>query len=64
MPVFRMQNTVEPIENTMPPWKLMDPWKPEVGPGAREETASPVWLAIQVRHVWDTANMYAYKRNI
>ena len=31
--------------NRAPPWTFTDPCKPEVRPGAREESASPAWLA-------------------
>ena len=31
--------------NSAPRWTFMDPCKPEVRPGAREESASPAWLA-------------------
>ena len=31
--------------NRAPRWTFTDPCKPEVRPGAREESASPVWLA-------------------
>ena len=31
--------------NRAPRWTFTDPYKPEVRPGAREESASPAWLA-------------------
>ena len=31
--------------NRVPRWTFTDPCKPEVRPGAREESASPAWLA-------------------
>ena len=31
--------------NKAPRWTFTDPCKPEVRPGAREESASPAWLA-------------------
>ena len=31
--------------NRAPWWTFTDPCKPEVRPGAREESASPAWLA-------------------
>ena len=34
------------INNRAPRWTFTDPCKPEVRPGAREESASPVWLAV------------------
>ena len=30
--------------NRSPRWTFTDPWKPEVRPGAREESAAPAWL--------------------
>ena len=46
-----MQNTKELMHchcgtnNRAPRWIFTDPCKPEVRPGAREESASPAWLA-------------------
>ena len=34
--------------NRAPRWTFTDPCKPEMGPGAREESASPAWLAAPV----------------
>ena len=31
--------------NRAPRWTFTDPCQPEVRPGAREESASPAWLA-------------------
>ena len=31
--------------NRAPRWTFTEPYKPEVRPGAREESASPAWLA-------------------
>ena len=31
--------------NRVPSWTFIDPCKPELRPGAREESASPAWLA-------------------
>ena len=30
-----------------PRWTFTDPCKPDVRPGAREESASPAWLAVE-----------------
>ena len=35
-------------------WTFTDPCKPEVGPGSREESASPVWLAAPAINARDT----------
>ena len=35
-------------------WTFMDPCKPEVRPGAREESASPAWLATPAMNALDT----------
>ena len=37
---------------------FMDPCKPEVRPGARKESASPVWLATPAMNARDTTNVY------
>ena len=31
--------------NIVPWWAFIDPWKPEMRPGAQEESAFPAWLA-------------------
>ena len=38
-------------------WTFMDPCKPEVRPGAREESASPAWLAALTQNT-DLGNFY------
>ena len=40
--------------NRAPQWTFMDPFKPEVKPGAREESASPAWLAAPAMNARDT----------
>ena len=40
--------------NRAPRWTFTDPCKPEVRPGAREESASPAWLAAPVMNPIDT----------
>ena len=37
-----------------PRWTFTDPCKPEVRPGAREESASPAWLAAPTMNARDT----------
>ena len=37
-----------------PRWTFTDPCKPEVRPGAREESASPAWLAAPAMNARDT----------
>ena len=40
--------------NRAPRWKFTDPCKPEVRPSAREESASPAWLAAPAMNARDT----------
>ena len=47
--------------NRAPRWTFMDPWKPEVRPGAREESASPAWLAAPVMNAPDTTKVYIWR---
>ena len=44
--------------NRAPRWTFMDPCKPEVRPGAREESASPAWLAAPALTAGDTTKVY------
>ena len=37
-----------------PRWTFTDPYKPEVKPGAGEESASPAWLAEPAMNARDT----------
>ena len=39
--------------NRAPWWTFTDPCKPEVRPGAREESASPAWLAAPAMNARD-----------
>ena len=39
-------------------WTFTDPCKPKVRPGAREESASPVWLAAPAMNALDTTKVY------
>ena len=40
--------------NRAPRWTFTDPCKPEVRPGALEESASPAWLAAPAMNARDT----------
>ena len=40
--------------NRSPRWTFTDPCKPEVRPGAREESAFPAWLAAPAMNARDT----------
>ena len=40
--------------NRAPRWTFTNPCKPEVRPGAREESASPAWLAATAMNARDT----------
>ena len=44
-----------------PRWKYTDPCKPEVRPGAREESASPAWLAAPAMNARDTTTVYIWR---
>ena len=43
--------------NRAPRWTFTDPCKPEVRSGAREESASPVWLATPAMNARDTTKV-------
>ena len=47
--------------NRAPRWTFTDPCKPEVRPGAREESASPAWLAAPAMNVRDTTKVYIWR---
>ena len=47
--------------NRAPRWTFTDPCKPEVRPGAREESASPAWLAAPAMNARDTTKMYIWR---
>ena len=61
-----MENTKELIHchcgtnNRAPRWTFTDPCKPEVRPGAREESASPAWLATPAMNVRNTTKVYIW----
>ena len=42
-------------------WTFTDPCKPEVRPGAREESASPAWLAAPAMNARDTTIVYIWR---
>ena len=44
--------------NRVPRWTFTDPCKPEVRPGAREESASPAWLAAPAMNARDITKVY------
>ena len=44
--------------NRAPQWTFMDPCKPVVRPGAREESASPAWLAAPAMNACDKTKVY------
>ena len=46
------------INNRAPQWTFTDPCKPEVRPGAREESGSPAWLAAPAMNARDTTKVY------
>ena len=39
--------------NRAPRWTFTDPCKPELRPGAQEESASPAWLAAPTMNIRD-----------
>ena len=47
--------------NRAPRWTFTDPCKPEVRPGAREESASPAWLAAPAMNARDTTEVYIWR---
>ena len=47
--------------NRAPRWTFTDPCKAEVRPGAREESASPVWLAASAMKARDTTKVYIWR---
>ena len=47
--------------NRVPRWTFTDPCKLEVRPGAREESASPAWLAAPAMNARDTTKVYIWK---
>ena len=42
-------------------WTFTDPCKPEVRSGAREESASPAWLAAPAMNARDTTKVYIWR---
>ena len=49
--------------NRAPRWTFTDPCKPDVRPGAREESASPTWLAAPAMNARDTTKVYILRRD-
>ena len=47
--------------NRAPRWTLTDPCKPEVRPGAWEESASPAWLAAPAMNARDPTTLYIWR---
>ena len=47
--------------NRAPRWTFTDPCKPEVRPGAREESSSPAWLAAPAMNSRDTTKVYIWR---
>ena len=47
--------------NRAPRWTFTVPCKPEARPGAREESASPAWLAAPAMNARDTTEMYIWR---
>ena len=47
--------------NRAPRWTFTDPCKQEVRPGAREESASPAWLAASAMNSRDTTKVYIWR---
>ena len=47
--------------NRAPRWTFTDPCKAEVRPGAREESASPAWLAAPAMNARDTTKVYIWR---
>ena len=50
--------------NRAPRWTFTDPCKPEVRPGAREESASPAWPAAPAMNARDTKKVYIRRLDI
>ena len=47
--------------NRAPQWTFADLCKPEVSPGAREESAYPAWLAAPAMNDRDTTKVYIWR---
>ena len=47
--------------NRTPRWTFTDPCKPEVRPGAREESASSAWLAAPAMNTRDTKKVHIWR---
>ena len=49
--------------NRAPRWTATESCKPEVRSGAREDSASPAWLAAPAMNARDTTNVYIWRRD-
>ena len=64
---FTMENTKELMHchcgtnNRAPRWTFADHCKPELKPGAREESASPASLATPAMNARDTKKVYIWR---
>ena len=47
--------------NRAPRWTFTDPCKPEERPGAREESASPAWLAAPAMNARNITKVYIWR---
>ena len=47
--------------NRAPPWTFTYPCKPDLRPGAWEESASPAWLAAPAMNARDTTKVYIWR---
>ena len=65
--VTKMLNTKELMHchcgtnNRAPRRTFTDPYKPDVRPGAREESASPAWLAAPAMNAHNTTKVYTWR---
>ena len=50
--------------NNAPQWTITDPCKPEVTPGAREESASPARLAAPAMNARDKTKVYILRFDV
>ena len=53
--------TVAGTNKRAPRWTFTDPCKPEVRPGAREESVSPAWLAAPAMNACHTTKVYIWR---
>ena len=62
---LKYKRTDAPVatNNKAPRWTFTDPCKPDKRPGAREESASPAWLAVPAMNARDTTKGYIWTLN-